>query len=92
MRLRKCRIVAIPGVGTPSVDDWDDDANSTWLRCIPPTAAPKKGVLTYDHGLDVENFTWQGLIEQGRELLSDLLDLQLKAEVRDADPVLLTQY
>ena len=73
--LHYLRIIAIAGIGTPPPERWDDDAKSSWLACIPPTAAPKKAILKWDHGLDVDNFSWQRLVEQGRDLLKALINL-----------------
>jgi hypothetical protein len=74
-------IVLIPGVGTPSSDEWPFCSALPWKEFLQSLNHPIT-LLGYDHGIPSDNhFSWERLLEEGRNLLSTFENFLLNLAV-----------
>ena len=67
----------VPGVGTLLPENWGKSSGEPWLKTLLLNAAPNSSIVCFNHGLSSEeNFSWQGLVECGTDLLDALLKLR----------------
>lgn len=75
--------IIVPGIGTSPVQSWSNGDGGIWLSSVPPTTNPNIAIYCFEHELRPDDsFSWNGIFEQGAELLDELIKLGGDEEVR----------
>jgi hypothetical protein len=73
---QRCSFITVPGVDTPSLQNWSNGDGGIWLSTIPPTSAPDIAVYCFEHSLRADDeLLWTTLFDKGAELLDELIRL-----------------
>ena len=73
-RRHLCNFITVPGVDTPSLQNWSNGDGGIWLTSIPPTSAPDIAVYCFKHDLHADDEPlWTTLFDNGAELLDGLI-------------------